>query len=94
MLKGVLVDLADHRLVAMVIGIALGVVVAIMRLSPNRLLSAIAWTYTWFFRGTPVSSSCSSGSPSHLLYPHLTLGDPLLAHHVRLTSTRITLLAR
>jgi polar amino acid transport system permease protein len=38
---------------AMLIGIALGVVVAIMRLSPNRILSSVAWLYTWFFRAVP-----------------------------------------
>ena len=38
---------------AMLIGIGLGVVVAIMRLSPNRILSSVAWIYTWFFRAAP-----------------------------------------
>jgi polar amino acid transport system permease protein len=40
-------------LLAMAIGIALGIVVAIMRLSPNPLLSSAAWLYTWFFRAVP-----------------------------------------
>src|SRR5690242_18186291 len=38
---------------SMLIGIALGVVVAIMRLSPNPILSSVAWVYTWFFRAVP-----------------------------------------
>lgn len=38
---------------AMVIGVALGVVVSVMRLSPNPVLSLTAWTYTWFFRAVP-----------------------------------------
>jgi polar amino acid transport system permease protein len=38
---------------AMVIGIGLGVVIAIMRLSPNKVLSTVAWLYTWFFRAAP-----------------------------------------
>jgi polar amino acid transport system permease protein len=38
---------------SMVIGITLGVVIAIMRLSPNRILSSVAWLYTWFFRAVP-----------------------------------------
>ncbi|HET7310413.1 MAG TPA: amino acid ABC transporter permease [Mycobacteriales bacterium] len=41
-------------IIAMVIGIVLGVVLAVMRLSPNPVLSGSAWTYIWFFRGTPV----------------------------------------
>jgi polar amino acid transport system permease protein len=38
---------------AMAIGIVLGVVIAMMRLSPNRVLSSVAWVYTWFFRAVP-----------------------------------------
>jgi polar amino acid transport system permease protein len=38
---------------SMAIGITLGVVVAIMRLSSNRILSSVAWLYTWFFRAAP-----------------------------------------
>jgi polar amino acid transport system permease protein len=38
---------------AMLIGVALGVVLAVMRLSPNRILSSAAWIYTWFFRAMP-----------------------------------------
>lgn len=35
-------------------GVSLGVVLAIMRLSPNPVLSSAAWFYVWVFRGTPV----------------------------------------
>ena len=38
---------------AMAIGIVVGVLVAIMRLSSNRVLSSVAWVYTWFFRAVP-----------------------------------------
>src|SRR3954447_22106778 len=38
---------------AMLIGVGLGVVVAIMRLSPNPILSSVAWVYTWVFRAVP-----------------------------------------
>lgn len=40
--------------ISMLIGIALGVLVAVMRLSTNPVVSGIAWIYVWFFRGTPV----------------------------------------
>lgn len=39
---------------AMALGIALGVIVAIMRLSPNPVLTSVAAGYTWLFRGTPL----------------------------------------
>jgi polar amino acid transport system permease protein len=38
---------------SMVIGIAIGIVLAVMRLSPNWVLSGAAWVYTWFFRAVP-----------------------------------------
>ncbi|MFK4264771.1 amino acid ABC transporter permease [Streptomyces milbemycinicus] len=40
--------------VAMLLGIALGVLVAVMRLSKNPVTSGVAWFYVWVFRGTPV----------------------------------------
>jgi polar amino acid transport system permease protein len=39
---------------SMVVGIILGATFAVMRLSPNRIVSGVAWLYIWFFRGTPV----------------------------------------
>jgi len=38
---------------AMLLGVTLGVVIAVMRLSPNPFLSGTAWTYVWFFRAIP-----------------------------------------
>ncbi|MDQ8702159.1 amino acid ABC transporter permease [Streptomyces sp. LHD-70] len=39
---------------SMVIGVAGGILLAVMRLSKNPVTSSIAWFYIWFFRGTPV----------------------------------------
>ena len=36
------------------LGIVLGVLFAVMRLSKNPVTSTVAWFYIWFFRGTPV----------------------------------------
>ena len=38
---------------AMIIGVALGIGLAVMRLSPNPVLSSTAWVYTWIFRSVP-----------------------------------------
>ena len=38
---------------AMVIGVFLGIALAVMRLSSNPVLSGVAWAYTWFFRAVP-----------------------------------------
>lgn len=39
---------------AMVIGLSGGVVVAIMRLSPNPVMRVVSGLFVWIFRGTPV----------------------------------------
>jgi polar amino acid transport system permease protein len=41
-------------ILAQVVGIALGIIAAVMRLSKNPVLSVSSWLYIWFFRGTPV----------------------------------------
>jgi polar amino acid transport system permease protein len=38
---------------SMVIGVVLGVIIAIMRLSDNPILKTVAFVYTWFFRAVP-----------------------------------------
>jgi polar amino acid transport system permease protein len=52
-MHGVLVTLALTA-IAMVIGVTLGVILAVMRLSVNPVVSSVSWFYIWFFRGTPV----------------------------------------
>ena len=51
-------------ILAMLIGVVLGIVIAVMRLSPNPVLSGVAWLYTWFFRAVPrlVLLRCSSAT--------------------------------
>lgn len=39
---------------AMLIGIVGGAIVAVLRMSENPVLSTVAWFYLWVFRGTPV----------------------------------------
>ncbi len=63
---------------AMAAGIVLGVVIAVMRISHSRLLSAPAAGYTWFFRGTPVYVQILFWFAAGTLYPTLTLGVPFV----------------
>jgi polar amino acid transport system permease protein len=51
--RGILVTL-ELTVLAMGVGIILGVILAVMRLSPNPVMSWVSWLYIWFFRGTPV----------------------------------------
>lgn len=74
-LHGLLVTI-ELTVIAMLIGITLGLIVAVMRLSPSRLLSTPAWLYTWFFRGTPVLVQILFWYNLALLYPRITLGIP------------------
>jgi polar amino acid transport system permease protein len=61
---------------AMLIGIALGVVLASMRQSPNPLARWVALTYIWFMRGTPVLVQLVFWFNMSIIFPHLTLGIP------------------
>ncbi|WP_327247171.1 amino acid ABC transporter permease [Streptomyces sp. NBC_01320] len=38
----------------MVLGFALGTLLAVLRLSTNRVLQAVSWGYVWLFRSTPI----------------------------------------
>jgi polar amino acid transport system permease protein len=40
--------------IAQAVGIVLGLILAVMRLSRNSVLSTVSSVYIWFFRGTPV----------------------------------------
>ncbi|MGP3969604.1 amino acid ABC transporter permease [Streptomyces sp. 6N223] len=39
---------------SMLLGLVLGLLLAVMRLSKNPVLASVSWAYIWFFRGTPV----------------------------------------
>jgi polar amino acid transport system permease protein len=76
-LHGIVVTL-ELTVLSMIVGIVLGVILAIMRLSHSRLLSATAWTYTWFFRGTPVYVQILFWGNIAFLYQTLTIGLPFM----------------
>jgi polar amino acid transport system permease protein len=66
----------ELTVIAMAIGIALGVLLAVMRLSPNPLVSGASWFYIWFFRGTPVLVQLLFWYNIGALYPTISLGVP------------------
>ena len=59
---------------AMALGIVLGLVFAIMRLSPNPVLVGAATAYTWLFRGTPLILQLLLWFNLALVFP--TIGIP------------------
>jgi polar amino acid transport system permease protein len=66
----------ELTVLAMILGIAGGLVVATLRLSPNRFMSSTAFLYTWFFRGTPVYVQLLFWYNIATLYPTVRLGVP------------------
>ena len=74
-LHGVVVTI-ELTVISMAIGIVLGVVLAVMRLSPNPLVAASSWTYVWLFRGTPVLVQILFWSFISALYPRISFGVP------------------
>jgi polar amino acid transport system permease protein len=66
----------ELTVVAMVVGIAGGIGLAVMRLSPNPLVSGASWLYIWFFRGTPLIVQILFWNFIAALYPRIDLGIP------------------
>ncbi len=74
-LKGLVVTL-ELTVIAMFIGVVLGVVLAVMRLSTNPIVSGASWVYIWFFRGTPVLVQLLIWFNLAALYSVVSLGIP------------------
>lgn len=51
--EGTLVTL-ELTMVSMFLGTILGLLLALGRISKNKIINKIVWTYVWFFRGTPL----------------------------------------
>ncbi|MGW4394428.1 amino acid ABC transporter permease [Amycolatopsis nivea] len=61
---------------SMLIGIVGGVILAVMRLSPNPLMSGAAAVYIWLFRGTPLITQLIIWNFLGLAYSKIGLGIP------------------
>jgi polar amino acid transport system permease protein len=84
-----LVMTLELTVVAMLIGIVLGVVLALMRLSPNGLLSSASWIYIWLFRGTPVLVQILLWFNVSALFPTIDLGIPFGPSFIHLDANSI-----
>jgi len=75
---------------AMIIGVGLGILIAIMRLSTNPVLKWVAFAYTWFFRAIPRYVLLAIlGSGVGYLYATLHVGVPFgqqISHALGLSS--------
>lgn len=66
----------ELTVITMVIAVLMGIVLAVLRLSPNPVLSGAAWFFVWFFRGTPLLVQLLIWYNLAALYPNLSLGIP------------------
>jgi polar amino acid transport system permease protein len=66
----------ELTVVAMVMGLGIGTLLAVMRLSSNLLLSTVSWVYIWFFRSVPVLVQLIFWYNFGALYAHVTLRIP------------------
>ncbi len=76
---------------SMVIGVVLGVLLTVMRLSENPVMSAVSWVFLWIFRGTPVYVQLAFWGLFPTIYRNLQLGVPFgpTFFHVDLQSLSI-----
>jgi polar amino acid transport system permease protein len=79
----------ELTVIAMAGGILLGVILAVMRLSPNPLVTGASWLYIWFFRGTPVLVQLIFWYNAAYIFPKFTFGIPFgpALYHVNLNAT-------
>lgn len=61
-------------LLAMIIGVLGGVLLAILRMSPNPVLRAVSWVFLWIFRGTPVYVQLVFWGLAGAIYQSINLG--------------------
>lgn len=62
--------------ITMVLGFALGTLLAVMRLSHNPVLAGVSWLYVWLFRSIPLLVQLLFWFNIGALYPTLNLGIP------------------
>ena len=68
---------------AMVLGIVLGVLFAVMTMSPNPVLRGVARFYIWFFRGTPLLLQLLLWFNLALVFPTHRHSGPVRGAHRR-----------
>jgi len=71
-----LLNTLELTAISMLIGVVLGGVLGVMRLSSNPVISGAAGLYIWFFRGTPVFVQLLFWGSISALYPMIQVGVP------------------
>src|SRR3954454_24391128 len=89
-----LVNTLQLTIYSMVLAIALGVLLAVMRLSPNPVFKSVSWVYLWVFRGTPIYVQLVFWGLIPTIYANIQLGVPFGPSfvHINLQSLSIPFL--
>lgn len=66
----------EMTVLTMGIGISLGLIAAVFRLSSAPVLKWVSWAYIWFFRGTPVLVQLIFWFNLGVVFPTLGIGIP------------------
>ena len=76
-------------LYSMIIGIVLGLLLAVMRMSPNFLIRGVAGAYIWFFRGTPLLVQLLFWGFAGALFPQIMIGIPFVEPWLAFDTNRL-----
>ena len=79
----------ELTVLAMAIGAALGIVLALMRMSRSALVSGTSWVYIWLLRGTPVLVQILFWNFISAVYPSIDLGIPFGPSFVHLDANTL-----
>ena len=74
---------------AMFFGIVLGVVLAVMRLSPNPILKYVSFGWLWFFRGTPIYVQLVFWGLLVVIYKEIDLGIPFVHQFAHISTQNL-----
>jgi polar amino acid transport system permease protein len=75
-LKVGLVNTLQLTVYSMVLAIVLGIVLAVMRLSPNPIFKSVSWVFLWIFRGTPIYVQLVFWGLIPVIYSTIQFGVP------------------
>ncbi|GAB3952646.1 amino acid ABC transporter permease [Kribbella albertanoniae] len=71
-----LVKTLQLTVIAMLVGVVLGTILAVMRLSENPVLRSVAGGYVWLFRGTPILVQLLFWFFLGTVVPNISIGLP------------------
>lgn len=74
-------------ILAMIIGVVGGALLAVMRMTPNPVLRGIAWVFLWIFRGTPIYVQLVFWGLLSALYQSINVGFAEISLEKVLTNT-------